>query len=59
MAKDSGKYYLPDPSGWPIVGSIGLFCLLFGAAHWLHQCDWSLAVLSRGIHHGLYAGRVV
>lgn len=31
------KYYLPAPSGWPIIGSIGLFCLLFGAAHWLHQ----------------------
>ncbi len=30
------KYYLPEPSGWPIIGSIGLFCFMFGAAHWLH-----------------------
>lgn len=31
-----GSYYLPAPSHWPIVGSIGLFCLLIGAANWLH-----------------------
>jgi cytochrome c oxidase subunit III len=31
------KYYLPEPSGWPIIGSIGLFCLMYGAAHWLHH----------------------
>lgn len=37
MAQENEKYYLPDPSGWPIIGSIGLFCLLFGAAHWLHK----------------------
>lgn len=38
MAKKTNEtYYLPEPSGWPIVGSIGLFCLLFGAAHWLHK----------------------
>ncbi len=37
MSQDSEKYYLPEPSGWPIIGSIGLFCLLFGAAHWLHH----------------------
>ncbi len=29
-------YYLPDPSHWPIVGSIGLFTLLVGFANWLH-----------------------
>jgi cytochrome c oxidase subunit 3 len=38
MTKEKNeKYYLPDPSGWPIIGSIGLFCLFFGAAHWLHS----------------------
>lgn len=31
-----GSYYLPAPSYWPIVGSVGLFCLLTGAANWLH-----------------------
>lgn len=33
----NGSYYLPAPSHWPIVGSIGLFCLLVGAANWLHS----------------------
>lgn len=37
MAEQNGKYYLPEPSGWPIVGSIGLFCLLIGFANWLHH----------------------
>jgi cytochrome c oxidase subunit III len=31
------KYYVPPPSGWPIIGTIGLFCMLYGAAHWLHH----------------------
>ncbi len=31
-----GGYYLPGPSYWPIVASIGLFCIMFGAANWLH-----------------------
>jgi len=30
------NYYLPGPSPWPIVGSIALFCIMFGAANWLH-----------------------
>ena len=31
-----GSYYLPPPSKWPLVGSAGIFCLLFGLANWLH-----------------------
>jgi len=27
------KYYLPEPSHWPLVGSIGLFVTTFGFAH--------------------------
>ncbi|MEJ2361812.1 MAG: cytochrome c oxidase subunit 3 [Gammaproteobacteria bacterium] len=27
------KYYLPEPSYWPLVGSIGLFTTVFGFAH--------------------------
>jgi cytochrome c oxidase subunit 3 len=37
MSDHNGNYYLPSPSGWPIIGSIGLFCLLLGAANWLHD----------------------
>ncbi|MDH5444353.1 MAG: cytochrome c oxidase subunit 3 [Gammaproteobacteria bacterium] len=32
MSTQSGGYYLPAPSHWPIVGSIGLFIMLFGFA---------------------------
>ncbi|MCC5791273.1 MAG: cytochrome c oxidase subunit 3 [Legionellaceae bacterium] len=34
-----GTYYVPKPSGWPLVGSIGLTTMLVGAASWLHA-DW-------------------
>lgn len=34
----SGKsdYYLPEPSKWPLVGSIGISLFLVGFANWLH-----------------------
>lgn len=31
-----GSYYLPHTAKWPIVGSIGLFTLMVGAANWLN-----------------------
>lgn len=34
-----GTYYIPKPSRWPLVGSIGLTTTLVGAASWLHA-DW-------------------
>jgi len=39
MSNDSNtaKYYVPNPSYWPIIASIGVFFLLFGAAHWIHK----------------------
>ena len=30
------KYYLPEPSHWPLVGSLGLFISTFGFAYALH-----------------------
>ena len=30
MSSSNGGYYLPEPSHWPIVGSIGMFTLLGG-----------------------------
>jgi len=32
MSHASGSYYLPEPSKWPIIGSIGMFLMLFGFA---------------------------
>jgi len=37
MSGNNNGYYLPEPSYWPIVGSVGLFCLMLGAANWLHN----------------------
>lgn len=34
-----GTYYVPKPSHWPLVGSIGLTTTLVGAASWMHV-DW-------------------
>ncbi len=31
-----GAYYVPHHSIWPIVGSVGLFTTMFGAAHWIN-----------------------
>ena len=36
MSSSTGGYYLPAPSHWPIVGSIGMFLMLFGFASFLH-----------------------
>jgi len=32
-----GAYYVPEPSYWPLVGSIALTTTLVGAANWLHH----------------------
>ena len=39
MAHASGHYYLPQPSYWPIVGSVGLAALLGGFASFLNGSD--------------------
>ena len=36
MSASKGGYYLPEPSYWPIVGSVGLFLTLGGFANFLH-----------------------
>ena len=36
MSSSNGGYYLPAPSHWPIVGSVGMFLMLFGFDSFLH-----------------------
>ncbi|MEE8342182.1 MAG: cytochrome c oxidase subunit 3 [Gammaproteobacteria bacterium] len=36
MTESQGGYYLPEPSHWPLVGSIALFLMLGGFAMFLH-----------------------
>ncbi|HNY48650.1 MAG: cytochrome c oxidase subunit 3 [Burkholderiales bacterium] len=44
----SGKYFVPSPSYWPIVGSAALLTLAFGAVGSMNQLSWGLPVLAVG-----------
>ena len=48
MSSSNGGYYLPEPSHWPIVGSVGMFLLLFGFASFLHGSS-SLMMLAGAV----------
>jgi cytochrome c oxidase subunit 3 len=41
-------YYLPGPSPWPIVASIAMFCIMFGAANWLHEMSYGPYIFGLG-----------
>lgn len=46
MSSTPGSYYLPNPSHWPIVASIGLFSLLLGFALLINEMNigpWVMA----------------
>jgi cytochrome c oxidase subunit 3 len=36
MLSQSTRYYLPEPSGWPVVGSCALFLMALGAVLWMN-----------------------
>lgn len=48
MSETQNSYYLPDPSHWPITGSIGLFTIFVGAAIWLNGSELGPWVLLAG-----------
>jgi cytochrome c oxidase subunit 3 len=48
MSSSHEEYYLPQPSYWPLVGSIGLFTLMAGAANWLHGSSYGPYVFATG-----------
>ena len=35
----AARYYVPEPSRWPIFGSIALLLMAFGAASWLNHSE--------------------
>ena len=37
------RYYVPDSSVWPIVGSVALFLMAFGGANFIHQSTEKVA----------------
>ena len=48
MLNTSARYYVPEPSKWPIVGSISLFLMATGAALWINDTDVGRWVLLAG-----------
>jgi cytochrome c oxidase subunit 3 len=46
MSHASGGYYLPEPSKWPLIGSIGMFTTLFGFAKALPHGDGAVGDLT-------------
>jgi cytochrome c oxidase subunit 3 len=49
MSASKGGYYLPEPTHWPIIGSIGMFTMLFGFANFLHGGTWLIPVAGLAI----------
>ena len=49
MSTSSRSYYLPEPSHWPIMGSIGLFSVFVGAALWLNKVGVGPMVMVFGL----------
>jgi cytochrome c oxidase subunit 3 len=41
-------YFVPQPSGWPVVGSIALFLLAAGATIWFNAATWGAYVSLAG-----------
>lgn len=54
MAHKDGSYYLPTPSSWPIKACIALFCMVVGAANWLHDAPFGPYLFGFGILMVLY-----
>jgi cytochrome c oxidase subunit 3 len=46
---DANVYYVPHGSHWPIVGSVGLFATVFGAASWMNEAAWGEYLMFGGI----------
>jgi cytochrome c oxidase subunit 3 len=41
-------YFIPQPSGWPVVGSIGLFLMATGAVVWFNAATWGAYLVLAG-----------
>jgi len=54
MSDTNGSYYVPHGSGWPIIGSIGLFAMLQGFANYLNGSGIGSTVMLIGFAILLY-----
>ena len=45
----AARYFVPDPSRWPIFGSAALLCMASGTALWINDAPWGKFVLIAGL----------
>ena len=49
MVEQHRDYYVPDPSHWPIIATIGMLTTFVGAAQWMHKLWYSEYVFFTGL----------
>jgi len=51
MATDTkhGKYFVPEPSTWPFLMTVGIFVFLLGFSAWLNEADFGRYVFVAGL----------
>ncbi len=49
MLSQSTRYYVPQPSTWPIFGSFALLLMALGAASWFNGVGWAKYVTFTGL----------
>ena len=49
MLSQSPRYYIPEPSTWPIFGSFGLLSMALGAAAWFNGAGWGKFLVIAGL----------
>ena len=49
MSEKNEKYYIPNSSPYPLVGTIGIFLLLFGFVNWIHEETWGMYCALAGL----------
>jgi len=49
MSHAENRYYVPHGSHWPIVGSLGLLCLMVGVSNWLNGAQVGFYIALAGV----------
>jgi cytochrome c oxidase subunit 3 len=49
MLSQSTRYYVPQPSTWPIFGSFALLMMALGAASWFNGAGWGKYLVFAGL----------
>ena len=52
--QSAGGYYVPQPSHWPIVGSVSLLLIATGAVGWMNDIGWMKWVMFLGFASLVY-----